>query len=173
MSEDKWDLSRLTTGERCALRRAAGSLEPNMPAWRAFYLAGGGRAGRHENYWYAAMCMACMWRPEDEERARMLPMEQCLRLYLRENESVTESMKRRMDALLETPWSEDGFLLTKLHSIVRILQRGQTDLRPNFQALADDLRDWNRDDRRVQRRWLRATYVSENDEPKTEGGDRQ
>jgi hypothetical protein len=39
-----------------------------------------------------------------------------------------------------------------------LLLKSKTDLKPDFQMLADDLRMWNDTGHRVQREWLRILY---------------
>ena len=78
-------------------------------------------------------------------------------------ENTTASLKHRIEMLLETPWNEDGFLLGKLLNLVKIL-KSKTNLKPDFQVLADDLRRWNYPEQPVQRRWLRAVYNIKPDE---------
>lgn len=167
MSDEKWDLSRLGAGERVALRRAAGSLEFNAAAWRAFYIACPNCKKRDEEFWFAAMCMECLWREEDKPDVR--PMEECLQRYRKEDESVTDSMKHRMEVLLDMPWANDDFLLGKLYAVVRIL-KDKTNYKPDFHKLADDLRRWNYEDRAVQRRWLRTIFSDYVENNESEGG---
>ena len=84
-------------------------------------------------------------------------MEECLRTLLAGKDDMSESLKHRVDMLLETPWSEDGFLLGKLLNMVKII-RSKTNLKPDFQNLADDIRRWNDSGQSVQRRWVRTVY---------------
>ena len=155
MNEQKWDLSRLDGGDMSALRRAAGTAGSNMAALRAFYKACGFCDPRMEAYWFPATCMDALWR--NTETPEIKTMEECLRLLLVQNPDTTESMRHRIDMLLETRWSEDGFLLGKLYNLVQIL-KSRTNLKPDFQRLADDLRRWNYPEQSVQRRWLRTIY---------------
>lgn len=163
----KWNLKKLSSGERVALKRAAGSLEYNAPALRAYYRA-------IENApvsWqiaYAAMCMACLWK--EENIGRILPMEECLRLLV-EDEAAGDSMAHRIEGMMELNWSEDGFLLGKLLNLVRIIQSRHPEVYPDFMKLADDLNRWNKDDHVVQRRWLWVIFAQRKDEEKeSEGG---
>lgn len=155
MNEQKWDLSRLDNGDLSALRRAAGTTGSDMAALRAFYRACGYCDPRLEAFWFPAVCMDAMWRSTDSPEVKR--MEECLRLLLAQNPDTTGSLKHRIDMLLETPWTQDGFLLGKLYNLTRIL-KSRTNLKPDFQALADDLRRWNYPEQSVQRRWLRAIY---------------
>ena len=155
MVEQKWDLGRLDNGELAALRRAAGTRDADMTALRSFYKACGYCDPRVEKYWFPALCMDALWRPS--EVPAVMPMEECLRRLLSGESETTESLQHRIDMLLETPWNEDGFLLGKLLNLVKILKT-KTDRKPDFQALADDLRRWNYPEQPVQRRWLRTLY---------------
>ena len=82
-------------------------------------------------------------------------MEEILRdMY--QSKDATESLKTRLVSYLDTPWSEDGFLLSKLCRIVRMIYSANHQVRPDFRKLADDLTHWNDADRHVQRRWIRT-----------------
>lgn len=155
MSEQKWELSRLPQGDLSALRRAAGTTGEDLAALRAFYRACGYCDPKIEVYWFPAMCMDALWR--DTETPEIKTMEECLRLLLIQNPDTTESLRHRIDMLLETRQSGDGFLLGKLFNLVQIL-KSRTNLKPDFQRLADDLRRWNYPEQPVQRRWLRTIY---------------
>ena len=157
--KQKWDLNRLTNGEYAALRRAAGSDEFDAAAWRAFYKVDfQGEKGANERF--AALCMSCLWRRTDS--VTVLPMEECLRnLYLDKGESG-KSFAGRVDALLETRWSPDGYFQGKLLNLVKII-RSDGRFKPDFEKLADDLRKWNYDSRAVQRRWVNVIYQSRKD----------
>lgn len=157
MNDTKWDLSRLDTGELSALRHSAGTVisGASMSALRAFYKACGYCDPKREEYWFPAMCMEALWR--DTEVAKVKPMEECLRAMLGQDANATASMQHRVDMLLETPWDRNGFLLGKLLNQVKLI-KSKTDLKPNFQELADDLCGWRDPSRRIQRRWLNAIY---------------
>lgn len=162
MNESKWDLSRLGTGERVALKRSAGEPVQTAAAWRAFYIACSICDKWREPYLIAALCMECLWRESDTPE--ILPMEECLFRFKAVYNG--DGLDNRIMALLETSWDPtDGFLLGKLMNLVRML-RSQTNMKPNFEALADDLQKWNDQSRRVQRRWLRTIYAARADEVK-------
>ena len=161
MNEQKWDLNRLDNGELSALRRAAGASGADIPALRAFYKACGYCDPRVEKYWFPALCMDALWRPADAPAVRS--MEECLRAMLADGSDTTKSLQHRVEMLLETPWNDDGFLLGKLLNLVKIL-KSRTNLKPDFQALADDLRRWNYTEQPVQRRWLRTLYNTKMEE---------
>ena len=157
MSDSKWDLTRLDSGELSALRHSAGlPVEgASMSALRAFYKACGYCDPKREEYWFPAMCMETLWR--DSDAVRIKPMAECLRGLIGKDANATESMQHRVDMLLETPWEKDGFLLGKLLNQVKLI-KSKTDLKPDFQALADDLYRWRDPGRKVQRRWLSIIY---------------
>ena len=156
-----WDLGRLNTGERTALKRAAGTLAFDVAARRAFYKADLNRQESWEDQRYAAMCMACLWREEDN--TPVLDMEICLKRMCRSGQELNEAMAHRVDTLLETRWEQDDFLIGKILNVVRMM-RSKGEFRPNFEALAEDLRYWNSDQRSVQRKWLKAIYHTNDDD---------
>lgn len=150
-----WQLDRLNTGERAALKRAAGTLAMNVPALRAFYKADICREESWERERYAAMCMACLWN--EQERAPVLFMEECLKHMCWKDNELQEAMSKRVEALLETRWDQDDYLVGKLLNLVRMI-KGAGEFQPDFEKLAKDLKRWNYESRSVQRRWLRTIY---------------
>ncbi len=166
MDDSKWDLGRLDNGDLSALRRSAGATasKASMAALRAFYRACGYCDPRREEAWFPAMCMDALWR--DEAGITVKRMEECLRHLKAADEKTTQSLQHRIDMLLETPRDDSGYLLGKLLNLVKIL-KSKTNLKPDFQLLADDLYRWNDENRKVQRRWLSTLYnikPEENDE---------
>ena len=155
MNERKWDLGRLDNGDLSALRRAAGRTDVDMSALRAFYKACGYCDPQLEAYWFPSVCMDALWRETDTPEIK--PMEECVKHLLIQNPDTTGSLRHRIDMLLETPRSEDGFLLGKLYNLIRII-KSRTNMKPDFQRLAEDLRRWNYPEHTVQRRWLRTIY---------------
>ena len=153
-----WQLDRLSKGEHTALKRAAGTLKLNAPALRAFYKADLCREQAWESKRYAAMCMACLWDAQDQ--TSVVSMEECLKSLCWVDGELQAGVVRRVDAMLETRWGDDDYLIGKLLNLVRMI-RAKGMLRPDFQQLARDLRCWNYEDRRVQRRWLRTIYKNE------------
>ena len=140
MSESKWDLAKLDAGELSALRRSAGKMVEgaSMDALRAFY-------------------KACGYCDPKRDVVKVRPMAECLRAMIAQDANATASMQHRIDMLLETSWDRDGFLLGKMLNQVKLL-KSKTDLKPDFQMLAVDLRMWNDTGHRVQREWLRILY---------------
>lgn len=165
----RWNLERLTSGEEAALRRAAGSGEFDAAAWRAFYrVDGGDEKGADERF--AALCMSCLWRRTDEVTVK--PMEECLRLLCWEDtngeHTLKNGMAKRVDVLLDTNCSADGFFQGKLLNLVKMI-RADGRYKPDFEQLAEDMRHWNSPDRWVQRRWLRTIYRNDKSDEQTEG----
>lgn len=169
MNERKWDSSRLNAGDRSALRRCVGRMMgEDMRAMEAFYKAAGSVKRDREEAYFAALCMECLWRAED--RPERMPMEDMLRDHYQSSDT-TDSMKQRMTAYLDTPWSRDGFLLGKICGIVRILRAEDAGVMPDFERLADDFVHWNEPDRRVQKRWIRTICRVIDTDKRTEATD--
>ena len=150
-----WQLDRLSVGERAALKRAAGTLAFDAPALRAFYKAD----NCHDQHWekqrYTAMCMACLWREQD--MTPQLKMEDCLRRMCWKDNELQNAMARRVEAILEMRWGDDDYLIGKLLNLVRMM-KANGEFRPDFQELAKDLKHWNYEGQKVQRKWLRTIY---------------
>lgn len=163
MGDAKWDTSKLNSGERSALKRDAGRMMgSNIQALEAFYRAVSYMPQGQERtaQLYACICLECLWKPE--EHSTVKSMEQILRdLY--QSSETSESIKHRIVALLDVPWSEDGYLLGKLANFVRMIRASNSSVIPDFQALADDLARWNHPDRYIQRRWIKTICSSNKD----------
>ncbi len=154
MSEAKWDLGRLSAGERSALRRNAGIMmhAAGMQAIEAFYRAQTQSCkGYEEAAWFAAMCMQSLWREEDHPSVKPLPV---MLRQIYQNPDATESTRKRCTGFLDLSWAEDGFLLGKISNLVRRMHADDLGVIPDFDALADDLNHWNHDTHYVQRKWL-------------------
>lgn len=142
-------LDKLRSGERAALKRSAGSMlsEAGGPAMAAFFQCLPYEVAM-ENRWFAAACFHCMW----DAGSQGVPLEKILcRL---KNES--DSMKNRIAALLDQRWDEDGYLLTKLCRMIKMVR--QKGYCVDCAALLEDLLYWNSDAQIVQRKWARAVY---------------
>lgn len=164
MSEKKWDVGRLDSGGVSALRRCAGVMMGNsVQALEAFYRAASyvPRTQEQEGQWFACLCMECLWK--SDTAPAVFPFEELLR-RLYQNSETSESIKHRVIALLDVPWSRDGYLLGKLSNFARMLRAREGSVMPDFEALADDLARWNHPDHIVQRRWIRTICGSVKEE---------
>jgi len=69
---------------------------------------------------------------------------------------LPEPLKRRMDALLS---AHPADLFDHLRQVIRMLKSAEVPV--DWDKLLWDLRDWDRDDRRVQWQWSRSFFVGE------------
>ncbi len=171
MPDSKWDLSRLSAGERSSLRRCAGNMMgDNMQSIAAFYkaLLQNCRPSQ-EKAWYAAMCMESLWRDEEH---RVRPLEEMLRSIYQDPES-SESSRERCIAFMDLTWGDDGFLLGKICNLVRKMRSADASVMPDFDKLAGDLSQWNSPDKYIQRRWMKTICLrfkeKENNEIESNG----
>ncbi len=150
-------LSKCTAGERATLRRHCGVplSQADGKAWMVFYRILPRRVSESmADRWFAVACFSCLWKPEEKAK----PMEQVLKLLAGES----DSMGRRLAAILDLPWDGDGFLLEKLSRILKMAKsKGYT---VDCQALLQDLLYWNGEKQLVQRRWARAMYTQVEEE---------
>ncbi len=155
MPDHKWDLSRLSAGERSALKRNAGTMmnAAAADAIEGFYRALTAKVHQYEEpAWFAALCMQCLWRENDNPQVRSFP-EMLRTIY--QNPDATESSRKKCTGYLDIIWGNDGFLLGKICSLVRSMRSENAAVMPDFEELADDLSRWNHPDRLIQRKWLR------------------
>ena len=168
MPDHKWDVSRLSAGERSVLKRNAGVMmnDAGMQALEAFYRALTDNCGAYaEKAWFAALCMQCLWR--EEEHPQKKPFPELLRAIY-QNPDATDSARKRCTNYLDLSWSDDGFLLGKICGLVRKLRADNAAVMPDFEQLADDLTNWNHGERYIQRRWLNIICASRNEQDKKE-----
>lgn len=72
------------------------------------------------------------------------------------DEELPEPLKRRLDALLAARSDE---LFYHLRQVIRLLKSEEVPV--DWEQLLWDLRNWDREDRRVQWQWSRSFYVGE------------
>lgn len=165
----KWDVSRLSAGELSVLKRNAGVMmnSASMQAIEAFYRSLTDRCGAYaEKAWFAALCLQCLWRREDHPVVRPFP-ELLRSMY--QNPEATDSTRKRCTNYLDYYWDDDGFLLGKLSGLARKMRAENPGIMPDFEALADDLTNWNHGTRWVQRKWLNIICNNPSEQNKEEG----
>lgn len=150
-------LNRLNNGERAALRREAGTIlqAADGKALAAFYRCLPFSVDRRqEGKWFAVACLRCLWDTGESEGT---PIEQVISALIKSGE-LSDSTKHRVEALLDTDWDADGYMLTKLSRLVKLIRQKSDRRFLDFAALLDDLIYWNSDTQTVQRKWARAVF---------------
>lgn len=153
-------LNERSTGERAALRRAAGTLlrDADSAAMTAFYRCLPPVVDQtQEGKWFAIACLRCLW-DAGEECGK--PFEQILSELMRRGE-LSDSTAHRVETLLDTKWDADGFMLTKLTRLIKQIRQKSDRAAVDFDALLDDLIRWNYDSQTVQRKWARAVFAQD------------
>ena len=150
-------INSLNTGERAALRRDAGNMlrQADGRAITAFYscLPQGVNASQ-EDKWFAIACLRCLWDPDIEGGK---PVEQVI-ADLIHNGTLSDSVKHRIEILMDTEWDTDGYMLTKLIRLVKLIRQKSDREQIDFASLLDDLIRWNNDSQSVQRKWARTIF---------------
>lgn len=158
-------VDQLPKGDRTALKREAGTmlLQADGRAVRAFYqcLPSQVKQWEEERY-FAAACFHCLW----EADAVRQPMEQVL-FQLGQDSELSESMGHRLESLLDLSWDEDGYLLTKLTRLVKVVK--SKNYAVDCASLLGDLLYWNGEKQNVQLKWARALYMKPEDNTSREG----
>lgn len=154
-------LKLLGNGDRAALKRAAGTMlaEADGKAVAAFYRClPYGTPRWQEDRWFAVACLRCLW---DADIQGGQPFEKIVGRMLWE-EQLSESTGHRVEVLLDTAWDEEGYMLTKLTRLIKLICQ-KSDREPvDFAALLEDLIFWNAENQSVQRKWARAIFINEN-----------
>lgn len=149
-------IDALPNGERVSLKREAGTMlhQADGHAMRVFYQCLPYSTPQwQEGRAFAAACLHCLWDRDENHRQ---PMEQIF-YQLGRDQDVSESVGHRLAVLLDLPWDEDGFLLTKLSRLVRLAK--SKGYAVDCQQLLEDLLYWNGEQQIIQRKWARALYM--------------
>lgn len=150
-------LDRLGSGERAALRREAGTMlqAADGKALGVFYRCLPPGVDRwQEEKWFAVASLHCLW---DAGGGEGTPLEQNIARLISRGE-LSASTTHRVEILLDTAWDADGYMLTKLSRLVKLIRQKSDRQRIDFGSLLDDLVYWNRDTQSVQRKWARAIF---------------
>ena len=161
-------LDNLPRGDRTALRREAGTLleQADAQAVRIFYQCLPADVPPwQEGRAFAAACIHCLWEPGARDRQ---PLEQIF-FRLGQDQTISESMGHRLETLLDLPWDEDGFLLTKLVRLIQMVRAKGYAV--DCERLLNDLLYWNGEKQTVQRRWAKALYIKPEISHDSEKGD--
>ena len=160
-------LDELNSGDRAALRREAGVIlkDAKGQAIRTFYQCLPYAVPQwQEGRWFAAGCLHCLWSTDTTER---ISIKQTL-YRLGTDPDVSESTAHRLESLLDLKWDIDGYMLTKLSRLARLIK--SKGLAIDCADLLRDLIGWNSDSQSVQRKWAKAMYAAPNaDEESKEG----
>ena len=155
-------LNSLGSGERAALRREAGSLlrQADGKAITAFYrcLPPAVKVWQ-EDRWFAVACLRCLWDAGEEGGT---PLEQLISSLIF-SEDLSSSTEHRVELLLDTAWDTDGYLLTKLTRLVKLIRQKSDRAQIDFAALLEDLLAWDSSAQYVQMRWARSIFSNVND----------
>ena len=152
-------INSLDTGRRAALRRSAGLplRQADGKAVTAFYSClPTGIDSRQEDRWFFVACLRCLW---DAGQEGGQPLEQIIADLLRKDE-LSDSTRHRVELLLDTEWDNDGYLMTKLTRLVKLVRQKSDRTQIDFSLLLDDLLRWNSDWQTVQRKWARTVFSS-------------
>ena len=150
-------LNALNSAYRASLRREAGTMlrQAKGTAITVFYHC----LPPMENYWledrwFAVACMRCMW---DEGPEGGKPIESVIAELIKSGD-LSNSTKHRIELLLDTEWDADGYMLTKLVRLIKMIRQKSDRTLIDFAALLDDLIRWNSDSQIVQRKWARTIF---------------
>ena len=158
-------VDHLSNGDRTALKREAGTMLPQADGRtvRAFYqcLPSQVKPWQEDRY-FAAGCLHCLW----ETDAARQPMEQIFFQLGRDSE-LSESMAHRLESLLDLSWDEDGYLLTKLTRLVKVVK--SKNYAVDCASLLGDLLCWNGEKQTVQLKWARSLYTKPEENTSEEG----
>ena len=152
----------LSTGERAALRREAGNTirQADGKAIAAFYkcLPSVVKDWQEER-WFTVACNRCLWSTDISEEE---PVEKLLSELIR-TEEISNSIKHRVELLLDSKWDLDGYMLVKLTRLIKLIRQKSDRKQIDSAKLLDDLLGWNNDTQYVQRKWAKAIFSNNTD----------
>ena len=160
-------LNKLESGERAALRRQAGRLlgQADGKSVVTFYRCLPGDVSKwQEDRWFVIACLRCLW-DAGEEGGR--PLEQLIREMMLQKE-LSDSTGHRIETLIDGQWDDDGYQMTKLVRLVKMIRQRSDRAKIDFAGLLDDLIAWNYESQSVQRKWARTIFSSEKKSEKEE-----
>ena len=151
-------IDHLDSGERAVLRRNVGKLlrQADGRAITVFYrcLPFSVNNWYDEDKWFAVACIRCLWEPNEEDGQ---PLEQIISDLL-QKEMLSDSVRHRIGILLDTDWDTDGYLLTKLTRLMKLIRSKSDRAQIDCAELLDDLIYWNRESQSVQRKWAKTIF---------------
>lgn len=151
-------IDSLEKKQRIQLKRSCGSMlnEADAETLSVFYRVLPYQVRYDEDKYFVAACIHCLWDAEEEGRK---PMEKAISL-LKNNDEFSASLEKRLIGLLETQWDEDGYLNKKLGRMAKLLK--QKGYAVDGAELLDSLLAWNRDDKYIQKKWIKVYYNTTN-----------
>lgn len=150
----------LGNGDRAALKRSSGIMlaEADGKAVAAFYRClPAGTPQWQEDRWFAVACLRCLWDVDAESGE---PIEKIIGRMIRD-EKLSDSTQHRAEVLLDTAWDEDGYMLTKLARLVKLVRQKSDRAAVDFSAMLEDLIYWNAENQSIQRKWARSIFTNE------------
>ena len=157
-----FDLNRikaLAPGQRTALKRCAGKQITDADAYalQAFFKALPGVVGKEkQEIYFAVMCLSCLWK--SDANVRVLPFAKCLQKI-----RSSDSFDNRVYSLIDTPWSDDGLLITKMFRLTKMIHSDGRFM-PDFENMLKDILNWNDTDGTVQIKWMEQYVLTDNEE---------
>ena len=151
------NLKKLGNGDCAALKRSVGTMlhDADAKALTAFYRClPYGTSRKYEDRWFAVACLYSFWGTEVEGGK---PLEQVIAKLLKDKE-LSDSIGHRIEVLLDTDWDDDGYLLTKLTRILKLIRQKSNHTSIDFDLLLQDLIWWNAENQSVQRKWARSIF---------------
>ena len=156
-------LDSLENKYRVRFKRSCGLLlkESDTETMQTFYRLLPHNVGySEEDLWFTAACIHCLWAADETHRR---PMQECIAGV----KDSSESFEKRFTGLLETQWDEDGYLCGKLERMAKLLK--QKGYAVDGAELLSALLWWNDEEKRVQKRWIKVYWRTEQKNEETEG----
>lgn len=112
--------------------------EADAQAVAAFYSCLPDEVKAMQNRWFAAACIHCLWAPDITDR---VSVPQAI-LRERKLSNLSDSYMRKVCALMDTPWENDGYLLSKYCGVIKTLKSKGHAI--NGEEVLKDLIEWNK-----------------------------
>ena len=115
-----------------------------------------------EEKWFFAACVHCLPKEYVENP---LPLDQAIWEYKqisKREETFTESFEKRVIVILDMRWDDSGMLLNRMSNMIRFLESKNFFI--DGRGLLNDLLRWNREDKVIQKRWVKNYVYNEEEE---------
>lgn len=154
LTPKNWDETKIHKDDWMALRENAGLMmdEASASSVIAYRRARGGLptiSAYRDKINFACLCMRCMW----DKTAKKVPLPVMIRQMT--NTRLQDTLRKKMEYVLDGSWRDDGYMLKYLYSIVSSFRQNK-QVMPDFEALADDIYHW--DNVNVKNYWINNIY---------------
>lgn len=114
-----------------------------------------------EEKWVFTACVHCIIDSEDNNGVALDEAIWKYRTISTSEGSFTDSFEKRVIAIMDMKWDEQGMLLVKMAKLIKFLKT--KGIAVDGKKLLTDILYWNYEDKRIQKRWAKTYNHYEED----------